>query len=188
MTVVLHINFSGWQYLLDVLIIQTYNFPELNVNKNERPFSQACLNWLKFWLLVLLSLIVLRVQTWGSLQFGKIPLRFFWKYSEFFGTGSICANIWVLSYVIATQTPSPTSQKNRILKWENLGIFPSVFCGFWLLALDLQWNHVISALVWFTVCTGLTWAGCQGLTKPFFPSHSISRKGGENLMKNCGPR
>lgn len=133
MTVVLQINFfSGCQYLVDVLIIQTYDFPELNVSKDERSFTQECLNQLKYyhiiWLLVLLSLTALcfnvwRVWTWLSLLIGKITPRFIWKYSEFFGAGPICANIWVLPYVIETQIPSQTSQKKRISKWENLGFF-----------------------------------------------------------------
>lgn len=154
-------NFSGWQCLVDLLIIQTYNFSELNVSKHERPFLHVCLNWLKYyhiiWLLVLLSLTGLsfnawRVQTWGSLLFEKIPLRFIWKYSEFFRTGSICANIWVLSYVIVTQIPSPTSQKKKISKWENLGFFQGIF---WILT-----TCVRSTVEQSHFCTGLVYCLC----------------------------
>lgn len=75
-----------------------------------------------------------------------------------------------------------SEEKN--LKVRKSGIFPSLCCGFWLHVLDPQWNQVIPVLVWFTVCTGLTWAGCQVHTKAFHSSHSISRKGGESLMKS----
>lgn len=78
----------------------------------------------------------------------------------------------------------PNFSEEKNLKVRKSGIFPSVFCGFWLHVLEPQWNQVISALEWFTVCAGLTWAGCQVLTKPFSPSHSKSRKGGENTMKS----